>query len=57
MLNFKPKLENLPLSAYVFLQKMGMLYEFYPEATDNWRNDCPKPKPLPITLEKFTNGA
>jgi len=56
MSNSKPKLENLPLSAYSFLQKMGMLYEFYPNATDCWEKDCPNPKPYPKKdLQKLTN--
>jgi len=42
----KPALKNLPLSAYTFLDKMGLLYELYPEATGNWKKDCPNPKPL-----------
>lgn len=43
----KPLLKHLPLSAYTFLDKMGMLYEFYPEATGKWENDCPEPRPFP----------
>lgn len=41
----KPELKNLPLSAYTFLDKMGLLYELYPEATGNWEKDCSEPKP------------
>lgn len=43
----KPPLKHLPLSAYTFLDKMGMLYELYSEATGDWKFDCPSPKPLP----------
>lgn len=41
----KPNLKNLPLSAYIFLDKLGMLYELYPEASGDWKKDCPEPKP------------
>ncbi len=50
----KPDLKNLPLSAYNFLDKLGLLYEFYPEATGSWKNDCPNPKPYP-NLENLRN--
>ena len=52
----KPELKNLPMSAYEFLDRMGMLYEFYPAATGKWSDDCPNPKPFPKNkLEKLLN--
>jgi len=41
----KPELRNLPMSAYSLLDKLGMLYEWYPEATGEFEADCPNPKP------------
>jgi hypothetical protein len=43
-----PALKNLPLSAHNFLKKIGMLWEFYPEATGEWSEDCEKPIPISI---------
>lgn len=40
----KPELKNLPMSAYSLLDKLGMLYELYPEATGEWDIDCPAPR-------------
>lgn len=34
------KLSDLSLDEYVVLNNMGMLYEFWPEATGNFINDC-----------------
>lgn len=43
----KPELKNLPLSAYNFLDKLGLLQKLYPESTRNWKTDCPNPNPIP----------
>ena len=40
----KPELRNLPMSAYSLLDKLGMLYELYPEATGIWEDDSPEPR-------------
>lgn len=40
----KPDLRNLPMSAYNLLDKLGMLYELYPEATGIWEEDSPEPR-------------
>ena len=34
------KLNELTLKEYTSLNKSGMLYEFYPEATGSWDKDC-----------------
>lgn len=49
----KPELKNLPMSAYNLLDKLGMLYELYPEATGKFEADCPNPKPS--NKEKILN--
>jgi hypothetical protein len=43
----KPELENLPLSAYRFLDLMGILKDLYPTSSGSWEKDCPSPKPYP----------
>ncbi len=54
---FKPELKNLPLSAYNLLDKLGLLYEFYPEATGEWEIDSPEPRlSAKEKIQKLING-
>ena len=53
----KPDLKNLPMSAYNLLDKLGMLYKLYPEATGEFEFDCPNPKPSnKEKIQKLING-
>ncbi len=53
----KPDLKNLPLSAYNLLDKLGMLYELYPDATGEHEADCPEPKAsVKDKIQKLING-